>query len=128
MKVRNQYNGKLFPSDGEKNFGPSLTVPDQTMSIKEILDRYARGLPMEGKVPIYEGEDGDGIDPRRLDLSERQELQMQYSLELEELTKKLNENQNTKKTSPRAVDFAQGEYNTTEPTHNANLEDTAPPR
>jgi len=100
MKIRNQYNGKTFPSDGEKNFGPSQTVPDQTMSIKEILDRYARGLPMDGKVPIYEGEDGDGIDPRRLDLSERAELKAQYTQELAELQGQLR---------------------------NANLENTAPP-
>lgn len=100
MKIRNQYNGKTFPSDAEKNFGPSQTVPDQTMSIKEILDRYARGLPMDGKVPIYEGEDGDGIDPRRLDLVERQEMEMQYRIELTEIQNKLNSKTNLKNTAP----------------------------
>jgi len=101
IKHRNQFNTEEFPSDNERDFGPSLTVPDQSMSIKEILDRYARGLPMEGKVPIYEGEDGDGIDPRRLDLSERAELKAQYTQELAEIQGRLR---------------------------NANLENTAPPR
>lgn len=100
MKVRNQYNGKTFPSDGEKNFGPSQTVPDQTMSIKEILERYARGLPMDGKVPIYEGEDGDGIDPRRLDLSERQEIARLYTDELNEIKSRVGKNANLENTAP----------------------------
>ena len=81
MKIKHstQYNGNVHELKNENDFGPSLTIPDQTMSIKEILERYARGLPMDGKVPIYEGDEGDGIDPRRLDLSERAELQAQYT-------------------------------------------------
>jgi hypothetical protein len=98
MKHRNQYNSKNFQNDGEKNFPPSLTIPDQTLSIKEILERYARGLPMDGKVPIYEGEDGDGIDPRRLDLSERAELQIQYTQELNEIKKSLEKQSNPENT------------------------------
>lgn len=74
---------------------PSKTLPDQTMSIKELLDRNARGLPLGGqRVPIYEP-DSDLPDPRRLDLAEREELALQYAQELqdlkakEELTKQL---------------------------------------
>jgi len=98
MKHRNQYNSKEFKTDGENNFSPSMTIPDQTLSIKEILERYARGLPMEGKVPIYEGEDGDGIDPRRLDLSERAELQKLYTEELNEIKKSLEKRPNLENT------------------------------
>lgn len=55
-----------------KIFGISKTLPDQTMDLKTILDRYARGLPITGnsQQPIYEGEEGFAIDPRTLDLSE----------------------------------------------------------
>ncbi|WNK13133.1 MAG: hypothetical protein [Microvirus sp.] len=60
---------------------PSMTVPDQTMSMKEILRRFASGLPIGGiRVPLYEGEEDyensflEGIDPKTLDISELDEL------------------------------------------------------
>ena len=89
MKIRNIFNAQEF-NDNEKNFGPSLTVPDQAMSVRQILERYANGLPLGGsKEPIYEGEDGDGIDPRRLDLAERQELEIEARRELAEIEERL---------------------------------------
>jgi hypothetical protein len=82
MKIRNIFNAKDY-NDNEKNFGPSLTIPDQAMSVREILQRFANGLPLGGSnEPIWEGEDGDGIDPRRLDLAERQELEIAARQEL----------------------------------------------
>lgn len=98
IKHRNQYNNREFERDNEKFTLPSMTIPDQSMSIKEILERYARGLPMDGKVPIYEGEDGDGIDPRRLDLAEREHLKKVYTEELEEIKKQLGEITNLENT------------------------------
>lgn len=63
----------------------SKTLPDQTMSIKELLDRQARGLPLAGqRVPIYEP-DSDLPDPRKLDLAEREELALSYAEELKTL-------------------------------------------
>jgi len=73
---------------GEKNNLPSATVPDQTMSLRELISRYARGLPINGvKVPIYDEhpEDDDLPDPRTLDLAEREELALQYAEELANL-------------------------------------------
>lgn len=49
---------------------PSLTQPDQTLSIREILTRFTRGIPMEGKVPVFSDE--YTVDPKRLDLTEIQ--------------------------------------------------------
>lgn len=47
-----------FLTLGEVNLEPSLTIPDDALSIKEILDRYARGLPLGGeRVPVYNGEE-----------------------------------------------------------------------
>jgi hypothetical protein len=89
MKIRNIFNAKEF-NDNEKNFGPSLTIPDQAMSVREILQRFANGLPLGGSnEPIWEGEDGDGIDPRRLDLAERQELEIAARQELAEIEERL---------------------------------------
>lgn len=64
---------------------PSRTVPDMTLSIQEILKRYASGAPMGHleKVGMYESEEEapedddiltDGIDPRTLDIHERHEM------------------------------------------------------
>lgn len=57
MKFKNHYNSK--PDKGEINNKPSLTVPDQTMSVTELLKRYASGMPIGGKSPLYHGETED---------------------------------------------------------------------
>jgi hypothetical protein len=89
MKIRNILNAQEY-NDAEKNFEPSQTIPDQSLSVREILQRYANGLPLGGSnEPIWEGEDGDGIDPRRLDLAERQELEIAARQELAEIEERL---------------------------------------
>jgi len=89
MKIRNIFNSSDF-NDDEINNEPSQTVPDQSMSVRELLSRFANGLPLGGgKEAIYEGEDGDGIDPRRLDLAERQELEIAARKELAEIEERL---------------------------------------
>lgn len=75
-------------SNPEKFTMPSKTVPDQTMSINEILQRYARGLPIEGaKVPMYDESDDPVYlpDPRTLDLTELQELRQEIVEELKSI-------------------------------------------
>lgn len=80
FKVNNTLNYNHNLVLGECNKKPSMTIPDQTMSIREILVRYAKGLPIEaGKVPIYEGEEYTP-DPRYMDLADRQEY-MEYAME-----------------------------------------------
>jgi hypothetical protein len=70
---------------------PSLTVPDETMSLRTILDRFSRGLPITGqdKEPIYNGEDGLGVDIRTLDISEREEIAEKARRELKEISDRL---------------------------------------
>jgi len=90
MTIKHSLNAKEFVSDGEINNLPSQTIPEQTLSVRELLVRYAKGLPLDGmKQPIWEGEDGDPIDPRRLDLAERQELEIQARQELAEIEERL---------------------------------------
>ena len=67
---------------GEVNNLPSMTIPDQTMSIRTIVDRYTRGLPVTGFTPVYEGEDFFMPDPRTLDLTERHEMAEQVKEEV----------------------------------------------
>lgn len=54
-----------------------MTVPDQSLTIREILERYTKGIPVQGlKVVDYDDtEDFNQIDPisiRNFDLSDYQ--------------------------------------------------------
>lgn len=82
MRVKTSLNVSLFDPLQEQPEGVSLTVPDQTMTVREILERFAKGLPIgAGKVPLYD-EDDELPDPRYLDLTERQELTEQAKQEI----------------------------------------------
>jgi hypothetical protein len=72
---------------GQVNKQKSLTVPDQALSIKEIMNRFARGLPIEQFKPLYDeniDEDSEYLpDPRTMDLAERQEFKEQILQEFD---------------------------------------------
>lgn len=85
MKVKNPLNANQFAKNYREIKTPSLTVPDQTMSIRTILERYSRGLPVGGRLDEYYDEEDDLPDPRTLDLAERQELAYQYKNEINEV-------------------------------------------
>ena len=73
MKIRNQLNSKSFEKNYETNEGPDMCIPDQSMTVREIMDRFTRGLPLDqGKVPIYEGEEYTP-DLLNMDLVDRHE-------------------------------------------------------
>lgn len=87
--IKHSLNYNTFPKKYERNYMPSLTIPDQTMSIRTILERHSRGLPIDGvKVPIWDGEENDLPDWRRLDLAERQELAHLYTNEIKDIKQK----------------------------------------
>lgn len=72
------YNSFSVPeTEGETNYQPSETIPDHNMTMREIVSRYTRGLPVNTKVPIWDGEDEFRPDPRSLDLTEIAELKQQ---------------------------------------------------
>lgn len=77
MQFATQYNNKRV-RDPESNKKPSLTIPDQSMTIREIMTRYAKGLPISGgRVPLYENEDGEEDfypDIEHMDLADRQQF------------------------------------------------------
>lgn len=72
---RTAFNHTTLGYPVQKKFGKSMTVPDQNMSVVEIMKRYASGRPIKGQsgVPIYDEETDQwyGVDPRSLDISER---------------------------------------------------------
>jgi len=85
MKVKNSLNAHLFDKNYKVFTQPSMTIPDQSMSIKTILERYARGLPVGGRLDEYYDEEDDLPNPLTLDLAERQEMAELYKNEINEI-------------------------------------------
>lgn len=86
--IKTYLNRDKHPRNYEINEFPSETIPDQTLSIRTILERYARGFPIGGsKEALWQEDDefNDLPDPRRLDLAERQELAEMAKLELQSI-------------------------------------------
>lgn len=87
--IKNSGNAKDFPYKGQVNNKPSETIPDQTMTMREILIRYAKGQPIDGeKTPLWEEGEGYAKDPETLDLAEREELATAAREELQQLNEK----------------------------------------
>lgn len=83
------------PQYGETNTGKSETIPDQSLTIKEILNRYAKGLPLGGeKIPLYDDEDLEISGFRnfdKLDLADQQTLRENARAEVESIQRKMQE-------------------------------------
>jgi len=88
--IKNSGNAMNYPIKGQYNNKPSETVPDQTMTMREILIRYAKGLPIDGeKTPLWEEGEGYAKDPETLDLAEREELATQAREELQQINERI---------------------------------------
>lgn len=63
---------------GEHNFAPTLTQPDQTLTVREIFDRYRRGQPIDGAKATYFEDDVEmsALVPNwdALDISEKMDF------------------------------------------------------
>lgn len=96
MKFKNHFNA--VPDTGEVNSQPSMTVPDQTMSVKEILEKHARGgvIGLGGKQEVYNGEE-EIPDLKRMDLSEIAELKEANLREIQKFQEQRIKNAKTKK-------------------------------
>jgi len=80
-RTQNKQNWQPGPDCYSRTVGPSETVPDDTLSIKQILAKHVRGMRIEAenwKTPLYDGDcDHDSHDleaVNRLDLAEKHEL------------------------------------------------------
>lgn len=97
-KFATNYNDVPVSRKPEINLEPSQTVPEQSMSVRELLTRYTTGQPMAGmREPVYNG-DLYVPDIAHMDLADRQtyleELQDKNKntvRELEEQNRKLEE-------------------------------------
>lgn len=102
--VKTQYNREEHPCNYEINNEPSQTVPDQTMSIRTLIERYAQGLPIGGSMfpqTFQDDEEYNDIpDPERMDLHDRMEFAQNAAQELETIKDIINKKQYPKKTRP----------------------------
>lgn len=98
MKFKNHYNADEFPKIGEHNRQASATIPDQSMTVRELLQRHVKGLPIQGqKVGFYEPEDYDMPDTRYMDLAEKEELRHEATEELFQIAQKSRQRQYEKR-------------------------------
>jgi len=89
---------------GEKYTKPSLVVPNEAMSIREILVRYSRGLPIDSKVPMYD-EEQYLPDVKHMDLADLQTMRENIAQEIEDKKQLLNkqkEEENERKQQAKA--------------------------
>lgn len=79
---------------------PSQTVPDMSMSIPQILDKYQRGIdPNVGLRPIYDDDDIEVINPMRNTddpLTERQNMQLEFDYWKELATSRMTQSEKQK--------------------------------
>lgn len=60
---------------GQSEFGPVLVLPNQALSLREILQRFTRGEPIAiGKETTYHESDDDLEKVSHLDLVDREEF------------------------------------------------------
>lgn len=96
-KFASDYDFENIINEYLPNDEPSQTVPDQAMSIAEIMRRYAQGLPLEGeKVPFYENEEdidtGNNMpDVSRMDLVDRLQLAKDAKEHAQEMERQIRE-------------------------------------
>lgn len=103
-KVTNWFNYDHTEKVGERNKLPSKTVPDQSLSVREILDRYARGLPASGtRQEIWDGEE-DLPDPRTLDLADIQEMREANQADIARMRADLEKQDKARKEKKKPVD------------------------
>jgi hypothetical protein len=86
--IKNYLNRKEFDHKGQTFTQPSQTVPDHAMTPRQLLERYAKGMPLGGhdiNAAIWD-EENNGVDLRKLDLVDLQILRDGIQEEIQELT------------------------------------------
>lgn len=59
VKIWNSITARKRKTQPEKNSGKSMTVPNQGMTVRELMIRFASGLPVNGgRVSPYKADDG----------------------------------------------------------------------
>lgn len=79
-------------SKGSVNVGPSMTVPDESMTPQELLLRFTQGKPIPNFQAVYS--DDDLPDLSSMDLVEIQQLKDQLKSDINELQEEISRRKN----------------------------------
>ena len=101
-RIKKQFQTDPYYMPGETNTQPSLTVPDQTLGIKELLRNHTRGI--SSNVKIYEGQFFDTEIPIIDDLTDLDAYREDIKAREKALKAKIKE-ENDKKVLERQEQF-----------------------
>ena len=115
--MKSNYNyqtGKITCKVGEKNGKPSKTIPNQALSIPELIKRYANGQSLGGsKIPIFdENPEQDLLGGRpfaSFDLSEQHQIVKNAKAEYQETIDRLRNNKKPEKSVSASVSDLSGD-------------------
>ena len=93
MKLKNAYTKSKYK--GKKMDQTVNTIPDQNLSIRQLLDRHSRGLPLGASQ--NQGEYFDTEIPRFDDLVDMMEHKKRLVQEHKDLTKQIENEQKAQK-------------------------------
>lgn len=83
------FNMDRFPENVPPSDKTHKTVPDQSMSVREMIRRHQKGLPVLGaKVPLYMTEDEMALglpDLTKLDRADQEMILQGYTVKLTEM-------------------------------------------
>lgn len=102
---------------GEINDEPSMTIPGDTMSLRDMLDRFARGMALPPRPEPYYNEQQQLPNLNSMDLVDRQDY-LQNQKELVDLLRQQYEDENKKPDSNPSAPPAPDSSATTPPTPN----------
>jgi hypothetical protein len=118
---RTQRGGDLRYDDMEHPTGESCTVPDENMSVREILERYSRGQKIDGlgRQGVFDDtDDFDAYDQEKLKNEDLFDLEM----EKQKLSEAISEFQKTLSSSKQKK-----EEGARQGSPDANTSEQAPP-
>lgn len=87
--IRNWFNHDPLEKGTEKPFGASLTVPDQALPLKTLLERYVRGQEVHQFEPVYLGEDEEFVGVENMTFDERHEYLLQVNASIADARRRL---------------------------------------
>lgn len=83
---------------GEYNDGVSETIPDQSLTVGEIVYRFSRGLPISGRVGEFDPENDDELilppNWNKMDIAERMDFLAEKRDEIQDIGKRYNDYRN----------------------------------
>lgn len=102
MKFQMQFNPETCSKKRteKKSNKPSITIPDQSFTVAELIERNRRGLPLGGgRTPIYHPDPENDMTPdlQRMDLAEIQELKEAIKSTIAENQGKLRQIENNRR-------------------------------